>query len=385
MIYLFFASFAVVMYGTLYPFTFLADAHTGGLVEAFLNSMFVRPGRGDILSNVILFLPFGFFGMQALSDRIPKFFRYALIFGLGAATSLGIECAQYYTPSRTTSLYDLGLNTISTLIGAAGGRINWQGLVGGGTGGVRPRSIFPVFLVAAWLGYRLFPYVPTIDFQHVKDALKPLLAIESVPAVDVLRHFAACLVLGRLLQAITTPVRSALLLIVIAFGAIAAKPFIMTKIISPAEVVGAVAAVVVWIAILSRLGPRTLIIALIFAASVALQGLIPFELNAEPSAFSLVPFGGFERGSMATNLQAFLEKIFLYGSLIWVVGQAGGSTEFSLIFNVVYLGAIEVAQTFIVGRTAEITDPVIGLIMGVALIMLERHYRISSKPEAAPA
>lgn len=378
MTYLFLASLGLVLYGTLYPFTFVADAHSGGLLAAFANSMFVRPGRGDILSNIVLFLPFGFFGMQALPRRMPKLLRYALVFGLGIATSLAIECAQYYTPTRTTSLYDLALNSISALVGAAAGRFNWQGLVAGGTDGVRPRSIFPLFLIAAWLGFRLFPYVPTIDLQHVKDALKPLLSIGSADPIDVLRHFAAFLVLGRLLQAVTTPLRANLILFVFGFGVIAAKPFIMTKIISPAEVFGAIAGAVVWFAALGRMNSRTMIITIVFVASIAIQGVIPFELRADTGHFSFVPFSGFESGSMAANLQAFLEKVFLYGALIWMVGQTGASTEFSLVFNLVFLAAIEVAQTFIIDRSAEITDPLLGVVMGVILITLERHYRMSA-------
>jgi len=379
MIYLFLASFGLVIYGTLYPFVFTADAHTGGLAAAFAQSMFVLPGRGDILSNIVLFLPFGFFGMQALPQKLPAVVRYGLVFGLGVAISFFIECAQYYTPSRTTSLYDLGLNAISALVGAAAGRFNWQGMVAGGADGVRPRSIFPLMLIAAWLGYRLFPYVPTIDFQQVKNAIKPLLNIASTPPLDVFRHFVVVLMLGRLLQAVTTPGRAMLGLVLIAFGIIAAKPFIVTKAISPGELIGAVAGVITWIAFLGRMNARTLVVALLFAIAVAAQGLVPFELRADPGRFSFIPFSGFEGGSMSTNLQAFMEKIFLYGALIWIVLQVGASMAVSITLVVALLAGIEIAQTFIQGRSSEITDPLLGLIMGFTLIALERHYRMTAK------
>ena len=359
------------------------DAHTGGIINMLLNSLANRPGRGDLISNVILFLPFGFFGMQMLPERIPKLIRYALVFGIGTATSVGIEAAQYYTPSRTTSLYDIALNAISALVGAAGGRINWQRLVSMGGDGVRPLSIFPLVIIAAWGAYRLFPFVPTIDFQHVKDAIKPLLYITSAPIPDTVRHFGIVLALGRVLQAVTTPGRAMLALVVFAFGVILAKPFIVTKMISPAEVIGTSLAILVWIALLARLKTRTLIVAAIFAAAIVFQGLSPFELRAERGAFSFIPFGGFEQGSMLVNAQSFFEKVFLYGALIWLVAQAGGSTEFSLIFNTIFAGAIEVAQMFVIDRSAEITDPLLALIMGFVLLALERHYRISPKSEAA--
>ncbi|MDX2223899.1 MAG: hypothetical protein SFV21_14205, partial [Rhodospirillaceae bacterium] len=119
-------------------------------------------------------------------------------------------------------------------------------------------------------------------------------------------------------------------------------------------------------------------------AGVAVQGLMPFELRAAQGSFQMVPFAGFEQGSMMVNLQSFLEKVFLYGSLVWLVGQAGGSTAFSLLFGLVYSTAIEVAQMFIVGRTAESTDPVLCLVLGVSLLALERHYRNQDRAQAAP-
>ena len=50
---------------------------------------------------------------------------------------------------------------------------------------------------------------------------------------------------------------AALALIVLALGAIAAKPFIIMKVISPAEVAGTLAALTLWLAYLGRAASRT--------------------------------------------------------------------------------------------------------------------------------
>jgi hypothetical protein len=379
MIYLFIASFVLIIYGTLFPFSFQADANTGGILAAFIHSVSVRPGGGDLISNIVLFLPFGFLGMQALSPRIPAFMRVVLVFALGVATSLGIEIAQYYLTMRSTSVYDLGLNAISVLIGAIVGSADWQRLIAGGkVHGMRPRSIFPLVMIAAWAAYRFFPYVPTIDFQQVKDAIKPLLAITPLPLADVVRHFGMVLALGMLLQAVLPPARAKQALVLLALGVIAAKPFIVTKVISPAEVIGTIAALALWLAFLSRATSRTIIVVAIFAAALAMQGLTPFELRTEPEHFSLVPFSGFVQGSMAVNLQSFVEKVFLYGTLVWLIVQAGGSTYLSLALVVSFTTLLELAQRYIVDRNPEITDPILALLMGGVLLFLERHYRITS-------
>lgn len=363
---------ALILYGTLYPFDFAVGAHPGDVVSLLTSSLNARPGRGDILSNVVLFLPFGFFAMQAWLPRAPRLVRLFVVLIMGAALSLGIECSQVYLPHRTPSLYDLALNVLGTLCGAMAGWIDWRGQFSRLQAGHRPPAMFPVLLLAAWLGYRLFPYVPTIDFQHVKDALKPLLSMGLTP-VDVLRHFIVTLVIGRLLQAVTTPGRALLGMLVIPLGVIAAKPFIMTKVITPTELAGVVAAVAIWVVVLSRLRWRTAIVALLLAVQIAIQGMVPFIVRPEPVLISLIPFIGFEGGSMTVNLQAFLEKVFLYGALVWLLAETGRSLVFSLIVSVTLLTAIELVQMFLAGRVSEITDPLLAIIMGLALYILDRR------------
>ena len=379
MIYLFIASLVLIVYGTLFPFSFQADASAGGVVAAFMHSVSVRPGGGDVISNIVLFLPFGFLGMQALSARIPAFTRFVVVIGLGAATSLCIEIAQHYLPMRNTSVYDLGLNTVSVLIGTALGSANWQRWTAGGSlPGMRPRSLFPLVMIAAWAAYRFFPYVPTLDFQQVKDAIKPLLAF-TPPFADVIRHFGMALALALLLQAVLPPTRARQALLLLALGVIAAKPFIITKAISPAEVVGTGAALAFWLTFLGRATSRTTVVFVIFAAAIAMQGLTPFEWRTEPAPFSFVPFSGFEQGSMAVNLQSFLEKVFLYGTLIWLLVQAGASARLSVGTVVGFTLLIELVQRFVVGRYPEITDPILALLMGGVLLFLERHYSMTAE------
>ena len=365
---------ALILYGTLYPFNFLAGAHPGDLGALLIASLQVRSGRGDILSNVVLFLPFGFFAMQAWLARAPRLLRLIVVVVAGALLSFGIEYAQTYLPQRTPSLYDIMLNTFGTFVGAVAGWADWRGSLAKARAANRPLVIFPLLLLAAWLGYRLFPFVPTLDFQHFKDALKPLFSTGLIP-VDVSRHFIVTLVIGRLLQAVTTPGRALLAMVVIALGVVAAKPFIMTKVILPSELAGVVAGVAVWVVLLSRMSWRTAIVALLLAVQIVVQGVTPFVVRAEPVTISLIPFIGFEGGSMAVNLQSFFEKIFLYGALVWLLGAASRSLVFSVIASVVLLAAIELLQMFLAGRVSEITDPLLAVFMGLALYALDGRGR----------
>ena len=49
---------ALIVYVSLYPFRFVVDGPT--LFEAFDRLSWARAGRGEMLNNVLLYLPFGF-------------------------------------------------------------------------------------------------------------------------------------------------------------------------------------------------------------------------------------------------------------------------------------------------------------------------------------
>lgn len=103
-----------------------------------------------------------------------------------------------------------------------------------------------------------------------------------------------------------------------------------------------------------------------------MAGLAPFELRPAPVAFEWLPFRGFLGGSMLADVSSLLEKFFNYGALIWLLGAGGiaaGRVPVAVsVAAVVGLTAgLEVAQTVIVGRTPEITDPLLALLIGVAV------------------
>lgn len=67
---------------------------------------------GDVLQNILLFIPLGILLRQGL--RLP--YGFCLLWGL--LLSLGIETAQLWLVARTSNLFDLGSNALGAGLGA---------------------------------------------------------------------------------------------------------------------------------------------------------------------------------------------------------------------------------------------------------------------------
>ena len=370
--YLLALSCALILYGTLYPFSFTAGLHEESILSLLKASVNSHVSRGDTIANVILFLPFGFFAMQRVLPRVPRFIRIVFVVAAGATFSLGIESTQSCIPGRAVSVYDLATNTVGTLLGAAFGWKEWRGKLSGFRTYKRPPAVFPVLLLGAWIGRELFPFVPTVDVQNVKNALKPLFFGELMP-LNTLHHFIITMVVCRLVWALAPPGRIRTTLTFLPLGVIAINPFIIGGGISRAGITGAVLGIVVWGGILNRIPRNAGILAFLLMVQIVIQQLAPFVFNPHPGHFSVIPFIGFIRGPMLNSALKFLEKIFLYGAFVWLLVKTGLKLRFSLIISVALLTGIELMQLFIPGHVSEITDPLLAVIMGVFLYFLDLH------------
>ena len=74
----------------------------------------------------------------------------------------------------------------------------------------------------------------------------------------------------------------------------------------------------------------------------------------------------------------FLRKCFWYGSAIWLLRAAGWRLVRAAVAVALLLGAIEVIQIHLPGRVAEITDPLLALILAVILGLSERSQNLRS-------
>lgn len=358
----------VIIYGSLSPLQFHNNPASGGALRALIETWRTPTGRGDLIANLLLYFPFGVFAVPSLR-RLPKIGRFVLVILAGSALSVSIELTQFYVVGRVTALADVYSDTAGVLLGAAVSsalfrRRPWTRI---GTTELRP---FVILLLSCWLGYKLFPYVPTIDLHKYWIAVKPLMVSPSLSALGLYRQTVIWLVAAMLLEALLGTVRSREALPILFLMALIARTLVVDAVLSPAEVLGGVIAVPVWSALLSRMRIGASLVAISFVGVVVIQALEPYHFSAAALPFGSVPFHGFMQGSVKVNVRSFFEKVFTYGALIWLITRAGCSLSAATGIGSVLVLGLRLSQVFLPGRSAEITDVIMLLILAVVMKMM---------------
>ena len=217
-----------------------------------------------------------------------------------------------------------------------------------------------LLLLATWIGYRLYPYVPAFDLSKYWHAIRPVLQDPLPHGGDPFRLCLMWLLCCMLVEAAAGAARTVRLFPTLAGAIFAARVLIVDDVLTSGDVAGATVAYVLWLLLFRRAPARHAILALFFAAMLAAMRLGPAAAHG---------FGW-------TSL---LEKAFLYGGLIWLLNRAGMRLLLATLATALLLLATGIAVTHGVIRTAEITNAVVALCAGalfhVAALNLPRRSR----------
>jgi VanZ family protein len=153
----------LIIYASLYPLTGWHDSGADPL--AFLGAAWPRYWTGfDLVTNVLAYLPFGFFCTAALRRCLTPLPAWLVAALLGSALSFTMELLQNYLPSRVSSNLDLGCNavgaTLGSLIGARWGLAMDDGCIARWRQRMMMHAYgvdMGVLLIAAWLMTQLSP------------------------------------------------------------------------------------------------------------------------------------------------------------------------------------------------------------------------------------
>lgn len=362
---------ALILYGSLYPFEFHNYVDPAKGMRHLLSTWHTRSSIGDVLANILLYLPLGFFAAKT-AVRLAPLLRVSIAFLAGALLSMSVEYAQLWDLQRVSSLSDVYANSIGAFLGAVAGTAlaidlhlsHWKEL---------RRRPFAFLMILCWIAYRLFPFVPAIDAHKYWHAVLPLLQQPSLKFTDLLPYFASWLAAGALLQSALGPVAGRYALPALLMAILCARIAISDVALSQAEIVGGFAAAAIWVAWLHTRKYRMPIVALALAATVVVDGLRPFRFLSAPRAFDWIPFLGLIDGSIWTSLPAHIFKFFLYGTLVWSLRRSGLSRLAATITAAVLVFLVHYLQIYLPGRSAEITDLVLVGMAAALMRTLERE------------
>jgi hypothetical protein len=189
-------------------------------------------------------------------------------------------------------------------------------------------------------------------------------------------HFVSVLVLGMLVEASTSRTGAPWRLAALVLGVLAGKLVFQGAALSFSFVSACIAGVVAWNAASVRLrGHAALVLLAAMIVAYTFRSLAPLALRATPEPFRWIPFQAMLEGSMAANVRSLVALLFAFGAMLWLVERASGRVLGVAGALAIWVGLVEAAQMWIVGRTPDITPSL--LLIGLALV-LERLGRAES-------
>jgi len=376
----------LIVYGSLYPFHFHA-----GPAEPFWTLLHSWPTTidrfevRDIAVNTLIYLPVGFFGTLWRGKGNPRSTSPTLTILLALALSTSMELLQLFDDPREASISDVLTNVIGASLGIVlahlYGRTMMRILV-------RPRmpiSIRPsaaLLLVFFWLAYQVYPLFPQVGLYVVRAKLAALehdLAMPAVPAIGAVGDW---LTVAQLLEVIAGP-GPGLLLLPFTILLIPARLLILGRSFTWAEIAAAVCAWALWSTWLRRYRKRTVLLAWLSTALLLVRGLAPYHWASSATPFSWIPFRGFLDSNWSSAGLVLLNKSFLYGTAVWLFRTAGYSYISSTLGLAILLAIIEAVQTYLPGRSPEITDPIMIIVLAVVMKSLDSSDCIAASAAVA--
>lgn len=354
---------ALLVYGSLYPFEFVYPAPPG----TWRTFVTLRPSDvhlGDVLANFLLFVPLGLVVALSLDSRRPGLLA-ALIVGL--ILGLGIQVVQIFVPARVPSLWDAGWN----MLGAGVGALTPVRILRCRISPADPRAVFSLALIGLWLLVETFPLVPTLDWQTLKNSLKPLLLEPRLQPLAVGANvvgWAALTHLWRHGARLALPRAGPAAALV---AVLAAQVLIVQRAPSLSGVIGGAAGIL--LALLPTTAERQAKgLLAILVVWLVVSKLDPMILRDSPAQFQWLPLAGFLNGGMLHGTWVALEKVFWFGLLVELMLAAQWPWRRTIVVGVLLIGGLEWGQRWVVGsHVAEITDPLMFLALATIRLLYQ--------------
>jgi VanZ family protein len=371
----------LILYGSLYPWEFEPLRDTDPLTvllhswDLELNRFIIR----DIGVNIVLYMPLGFVGCLVFRRRRRVALPVILCGLVGFLLSCSVELAQAFVPERHTSLVDVATNVLGALAGAAAAIAGWR-FVGPVTlrgESRKSRDTSAMALLGCFAASLLFPLFPISGRSALQTKMVAILHGPILDPVLLISAISSWYAAGMMLRAsgFGRPKAAAAISVL----PLMAQLFIIHHEPWIATILGAAIGAV--LASTSPPAPAQGAAAVLFM--IVVRGLEPFHFASMPQPFLWIPFSGFLAMDWTNGVALLFQKAFYYGAAIWLLRSAGVRVRNATVATGFILGSLEAIQIFIPAHSAEITDPLLALLLGFCIAALnpsrgkEKQFRLS--------
>jgi len=362
-------------YGSLYPMS--GWRSPDGSVWAQFFTRTDRFSFGDIATNLVIYVPFGFVLAQLGGGRRPRL-TVLLATLAGFLLSGTMEVLQAFLPQRVSSVYDLALNVFSTTVGAVTGVSLYSSTaLGRYLHALRLKHCrddieanIGLVVLALWAASNLMPFIPSLDVGQIKSGFKPVWQVlrlaQPLDIADATGYLCAVLVIAAVAHRVWRPLPGRVLkTLAFVFGVLLLKGFIVSRNASLEALLGATAGLALF-RLLQRLETivaRTLAL-IALPVMLLVNGLQPSNSAVGTLyAFNWVPFRGHLQHTL-TGVQDLAGDIWPYAAFAFLlIALLRNQRRFALPLGLVVVTGvaffIEWRQQYIPDRLGDITDVVI--------------------------
>lgn len=359
-----------IAYGSLYPFNFDLSRPLPADMGAWLLNWQQRTIRSDVIANILLFIPYGFFGALTIQQKQKRYplLSILMMFGFGIVFALFLQFIQFYLPSRVSHAADALLNAIGLLVGIALAAYSNSQRIQRIIPAKLRFGLSPAFLVLAlWLGWQFFPYIPVFESKQFGQSLDTI--VKSTWALSVwLQHVLFWLIFYHLVQRVLGKEYRLGFIVFVSVFVIIIKLAMYRSQLGWSEISAIPLAIVLHRGIEGRW-----MVPLIGLSSVLLllwSNLFPLRFQNDFNAFQWLPFDDFLKGSTWYNLSELIEESFLLAAIGYFCAKWWRNYQWASGLLLLLAVVITSLQLFIVGKNPDITLSVMAVVIGILLVRL---------------
>lgn len=361
-----------IAYGSLYPFDFEMGRDLPADFSQWLFSWHHRTIRSDLIANILLFIPYGFFSALTIKEekrQWPLLWLVMTFIG-GFLFALLLQVLQFYLPSRIAEAADALTNSIGILIGfAIAGFTNSQRVQRLIPRGLRFQLTPALLVLTLWLAWQFFPYIPVFESKQFGDGLNNI--AQSNWSLELwLERILFWMVFYYVLERVVAKKYSMTVIIGITVFVLIIKLAMFRSQLGWSEIT----AVPLAILLHSYIGHgfKVALVALGAAILFCWQNVIPWQWQNTPNSFEWMPFDNFLTGSTWNNLSALLRESLLLASFGYFLGKWLSSYKTAGTVLTAFVVIVTALQFFIVGKQPDSTSIIMAIVLAILFQRLAR-------------